>query len=97
MVAADEKTYEWIAKHRPGVDAEGLAARAVAPDPDAVYAGGVHTICSRSPPCAPEDDVLERLTGIDPTRCPKGGQGRLKHWREFPRPGSWAPSTREPP
>ncbi len=44
VVVADEKTFAWIAEHRPGVDAAALAARAVAPDPDACYAGGVHTI-----------------------------------------------------
>src|SRR5688500_3491507 len=44
IVEADEKTYEWIASMRPGVDIERLRSRAVAPDPDAVYAGGVHVI-----------------------------------------------------
>ncbi|HEX6086473.1 MAG TPA: aconitase family protein [Thermoanaerobaculia bacterium] len=44
IVEADEKTFEWIASMRPGVDVESLRARAVSPDPDAVYAGGVHTI-----------------------------------------------------
>jgi 3-isopropylmalate/(R)-2-methylmalate dehydratase large subunit len=44
IVEADERTYEWIAAMRPGVDVEKLRARAVAPDPGAAYAGGVHTI-----------------------------------------------------
>ncbi|HYU26006.1 MAG TPA: aconitase family protein, partial [Thermoanaerobaculia bacterium] len=44
IVEADEKTFEWIAAMRPGVDVEALRARAVAPDPDAEYAGGVHVI-----------------------------------------------------
>ena len=44
IVEADEKTFEWIAAMRPGVDIEKLRARAVSPDPDAEYAGGVHTI-----------------------------------------------------
>jgi 3-isopropylmalate/(R)-2-methylmalate dehydratase large subunit len=44
IVEADEKTFEWIASMRPGVDIEQLRARAVAPDPDAEYAGGVHVI-----------------------------------------------------
>ncbi len=52
-------------------------------------------------PIAPEgetrQEMLERLTGVDPNRCPKCGQGRLKHSRELPRPGSWSPSTRAPP
>jgi 3-isopropylmalate/(R)-2-methylmalate dehydratase large subunit len=44
VVEADEKTYEWIASMRPGVDLDALRAHAVSPDPDAEYAGGVHTI-----------------------------------------------------
>jgi 3-isopropylmalate/(R)-2-methylmalate dehydratase large subunit len=44
IVEADEKTFEWIASMRPGVDVERLRARAVSPDADAEYAGGVHTI-----------------------------------------------------
>lgn len=44
VVVADEATFEWIAARRPGVDAAALAARAVASDPGAEYAGGVHTI-----------------------------------------------------
>jgi len=44
IVEADEKTYEWIASMRPGVDIESLRARSVSPDPDAEYAGGVHVI-----------------------------------------------------
>ena len=44
IVEADEKTFEWIASIRPEVDIEALRARAVTPDPDAEYAGGVHTI-----------------------------------------------------
>jgi 3-isopropylmalate/(R)-2-methylmalate dehydratase large subunit len=44
IVEADEKTFEWIASFRPDADLEKLRARAVSPDADAVYAGGVHTI-----------------------------------------------------
>jgi 3-isopropylmalate/(R)-2-methylmalate dehydratase large subunit len=44
IVEADEKTFEWIASMRPGTDVEALRARAVSPDADAEYAGGVHTI-----------------------------------------------------
>lgn len=44
IVEADEKTIEWIAAMRPGVDVESLRARVVSPDPDAEYAGGAHTI-----------------------------------------------------
>ena len=44
IVEADEKTFEWIAAMRPGTDIDTLRARVVWPDPDAEYAGGVHTI-----------------------------------------------------
>ncbi|HUP44929.1 MAG TPA: aconitase family protein [Thermoanaerobaculia bacterium] len=44
IVEADEKTFQWIASLRPGVDLDRLRALAVSPDPDAEYAGGVHTI-----------------------------------------------------
>lgn len=44
VVEADEKTFEWIAQFRPGADIDALRARAVSPDPDAVYAGGTHVI-----------------------------------------------------
>ncbi|HEX9734203.1 MAG TPA: aconitase family protein [Thermoanaerobaculia bacterium] len=44
IVMADEKTYAWIAEYRPGIDVEAMRRRSVAPDPDAVYAGGVHHI-----------------------------------------------------
>jgi 3-isopropylmalate/(R)-2-methylmalate dehydratase large subunit len=44
IIEADEQTFSWIAAMRPGVDVEALRARAVSPDPGAVYAGGVHTI-----------------------------------------------------
>ena len=44
VVTADESTYRWIAEHRPDVDLQALASRSVVPDPDAEYAGGVHTL-----------------------------------------------------
>jgi 3-isopropylmalate/(R)-2-methylmalate dehydratase large subunit len=44
IVEADEATFEWIADYRPDADLERMRARAVRPDPDAVYDGGVHTI-----------------------------------------------------
>lgn len=44
IVEADEKTLEWIAAMRPNADIDALRARIVSPDPDAEYAGGVHTI-----------------------------------------------------
>ena len=52
-------------------------------------------------PVAPEgetrQEMLERLTGVEPTRCSKCSQGRLKLCREYPRPRSSIPSTRAPP
>jgi 3-isopropylmalate/(R)-2-methylmalate dehydratase large subunit len=44
IIEADEKTFAWIAAMRPGIDIESLKSRAVSPDPDAEYAGGIHTI-----------------------------------------------------
>jgi 3-isopropylmalate/(R)-2-methylmalate dehydratase large subunit len=44
IVEADDKTWEWLARHRPGVDIEALKARQVEADADAEYAGGVHVI-----------------------------------------------------
>ena len=41
---ADEETLRWIAARRPGTSVESLRAKAVAPDPGASYAGGVHVI-----------------------------------------------------
>jgi 3-isopropylmalate/(R)-2-methylmalate dehydratase large subunit len=44
IVEADDKTFEWLASVRPGLDVTALRSRAVAPDTGAEYAGGVHTI-----------------------------------------------------
>ena len=44
ICAADEKTLRWIAERRPGTDLDRLRAQVVEPDPDAVYAGGIHVI-----------------------------------------------------
>ncbi|MDQ6801088.1 MAG: aconitase family protein, partial [Acidobacteriota bacterium] len=44
IVEADEKTFEWIASIRRDIDIDALRKRAVSPDPDAEYAGGVYTI-----------------------------------------------------
>ncbi len=44
IVIADDETFRWLAEWRPGIDVEALRARAVAPDQDAEYAGGVHAI-----------------------------------------------------
>ena len=44
IVIADEETFRWLQAWRPGSDVDAMRSRAVAPDADAVYAGGVHTI-----------------------------------------------------
>lgn len=44
IVEADDKTFEWLARFRPEQDLPRLRERAVAADPDAEYAGGVHEI-----------------------------------------------------
>ena len=47
IVLADEETWRWLAEWRPDASEETRARwrrRAVAPDPDANYAGGVHSI-----------------------------------------------------
>ncbi len=44
VVECDEEALAWIAQRRPGVTVEALRKKVVAPDPGAVYTGGVHTI-----------------------------------------------------
>jgi len=47
IVVADDETWRWLAEWRPGLSAEDIErmkARAVAPDPDAEYAGGIHAV-----------------------------------------------------
>ena len=44
IAEADEKTVQWLKALRPGLAEEEIRAKFVKPDPDAVYAGGVHTI-----------------------------------------------------
>ena len=44
IVEADEQTYEWIGRRRPGIDIEALRSASVAPDAEATYDGGVHEI-----------------------------------------------------
>jgi len=41
---ADEVTLDWLAPRRPGMTRDELRAACVAPDANAQYAGGVHTI-----------------------------------------------------
>ncbi len=44
IVEADEELLKWIAQRHQGVSVESLRAKTVKADPDAEYAGGVHTI-----------------------------------------------------
>jgi 3-isopropylmalate/(R)-2-methylmalate dehydratase large subunit len=44
VMEVDEVMLDWIAAHRPGADIDKMRSRIVKPDPDASYAGGVHTI-----------------------------------------------------
>jgi 3-isopropylmalate/(R)-2-methylmalate dehydratase large subunit len=68
IVEADERTFEWIAAMRPGVDVERLRARAVSPDPDAQYAGGVHTIdLSKIEPMVAHPGDPDHGVASDPT------------------------------
>jgi 3-isopropylmalate/(R)-2-methylmalate dehydratase large subunit len=68
IVEADEKTLDWIREARPGVDIEALRARIVSPDPDAEYAGGVHTIdLSTIRPMVADPGDPDRGIPSDPT------------------------------
>jgi homoaconitase/3-isopropylmalate dehydratase large subunit len=68
IVEADERTFEWIAAMRPGADIERLRARAVWPDPDAEYAGGVHVIdLSTVRPMVAHPGDPDRGVASDPT------------------------------
>lgn len=68
IVEADEKTFEWIASMRKDADIDALRARAVSPDPDAEYAGGVHTIdLSQIRPMVAHPGDPDRGIPSDPT------------------------------
>jgi 3-isopropylmalate/(R)-2-methylmalate dehydratase large subunit len=71
IVVADEETFRWLAAWRPDSSPADLArmrARAVAPDPDAVYAGGVHTIdLARIRPMVAHPGDPDRGVPSDPT------------------------------
>jgi 3-isopropylmalate/(R)-2-methylmalate dehydratase large subunit len=72
IVEADEKTFEWIAAMRPGTDVEKLRARAVSPDSDAEYAGGVHTIdLGQIEPMVAHPGDPDRGVASDPTNGAK--------------------------
>src|SRR5690606_35810246 len=68
IVAADEETFRWLGEHRPGVDLERLRARAVEPDADAEYAGGIHVIdLARIEPMVAHPGDPDRGEPSDPT------------------------------
>ena len=68
IVEADDKTFEWIASMRPGVNIEALRARGVTPDPDAEYAGGTHVIdLSKIRPMVAHPGDPDRGIPSDPT------------------------------
>src|SRR5438067_7263845 len=68
IVEADEKTFEWLASIRPGLDVSKLRSRAVSPDPDAEYAGGVFTIdLSKIEPMVAHPGDPDRGIASEPT------------------------------
>ena len=68
IVEADERTYEWIAAMRPGIDVDRLRALSVKPDPGAEYTGGVHTIdLSAIRPMVAHPGDPDRGIASDPT------------------------------
>jgi 3-isopropylmalate/(R)-2-methylmalate dehydratase large subunit len=68
IVEADEKTFEWIASIRHDADIDALRKRAVSPDPDAEYAGGVFTIdLSRIQPMVAHPGDPDHGIASDPT------------------------------
>jgi len=68
VVEADEATLEWIAERRPGTRIDSLRAKVVAPDPGAVYHGGVHPIdLSRIEPMVATPGDPDRGIPSDPT------------------------------
>jgi len=44
IIEADDETFRWISSMRPAADVKSMRTRAVSPDADAQYAGGVHLI-----------------------------------------------------
>ena len=72
IVSADAETYRWLAEWRPGVDRERLHARAVEPDADAVYAGGIHVIdLAALVPMVADPGDPDRGIASDPTNGAK--------------------------
>ena len=67
IMECDEVMLEWIAERRPGTDIDALRRRVVTPDPDAAYAGGVHTIdLAEIPPMVATPGDPDRGVASDP-------------------------------
>ena len=64
----DQSTVDWIVAHRPGADAAKLRSQLVAPDKNAEYVGGVHSIelSSIEPMVATPGDAAKGISS-DPT------------------------------
>jgi 3-isopropylmalate/(R)-2-methylmalate dehydratase large subunit len=72
IVAADEETFRWLERERPGVDVGRLRERAVEPDVDADYAGGIHVIdLSALEPMVADPGDPDRGIASDPTNGAK--------------------------
>jgi len=72
IVAADEETFRWLERERPGVDAKRLRDRAVEPDADAEYAGGIHLIdLAALEPMVADPGDPDRGIASDPTNGAK--------------------------
>jgi len=68
IVEADDETYRWIADARPHTNIEALQTRSVRPDPEAIYAGGVHNIdLGTIPPMVAHPGDPDRGVPSDPT------------------------------
>jgi 3-isopropylmalate/(R)-2-methylmalate dehydratase large subunit len=67
IMECDDAMLEWIAERRPGTDIDALRRRVVTPDPDAEYAGGVHTIdLADIPPMVATPGDPDRGVASDP-------------------------------
>ncbi len=68
VVEVDDVTLAWIAARRPGVTAESLREKVVAPDPGAEYGGGVHVVdLSRIRPMVATPGDAAKGVASDPT------------------------------
>jgi 3-isopropylmalate/(R)-2-methylmalate dehydratase large subunit len=67
IMECDDVMLEWIGERRPGTDIDALRRRVVTPDPDAEYAGGVHTIdLADIPPMVATPGDPDRGVASDP-------------------------------